>query len=391
MNLSAESVVLDEEFPTTVHFSHRISWTVVGWIVYVGRRIFVVAVPIGFIGNILSIVALAKQLKSNQAYLYQINVIGNDLVALLFFVVATTGGWGLGVWVNKAPEAIQRSKFLVTFFFLAFPLFGCVTISGMINLVGVSVDRLYALHKPIKYKKLKNKKRWATFLWILAVGIALVTSIHNMFQMKTVFNETTSMYRLEYDYEFNSRHIVVAMEYLRLAVRLTCIVLVFVMAILLSKKYAEMKKKQVTLNSGESSTQANSESINEKSLTKLLLGQAVLVLIGNLPVCVSLFFVYGLGIDLWSPLGWVTDMIAQVAYTLTCSINFVVYIAMSKQFRKAVISIFTRKDLNAVGPSKTNAQTINTQRATLAGQSTKKSEAKRAQRFPASPDLTVVY
>ncbi len=235
MNLSSESVVFNEEFPTPVHFSHRISWTVVAWIVYVGRRTYAVAVPVGIIGNILSIAALAKQLKSNQAYLYQINVIGNDLVALLLFVVAVTGDWGFGVWENLAPEAIQRSKFLLTFFFLAFPFFGVVTISGLVNLVWVSADRLYALHRPIKYKNL-NKKRWARFMWISGVGIGLVTSIHNMFQMKTVFNETSSMYRLEYDYEFNSMHIVVAMEYLRLAVRLSCIVLVFLLAVLISKK-----------------------------------------------------------------------------------------------------------------------------------------------------------
>ncbi len=350
MNNTAESVVLNEEFPSPDHFSYRISWTVVGWVLYVGRRTYAVAVPVGIIGNILSIVALSKQLKANQGYLHQINVIGNDLVALLFFVVGSTGDWGFGVWENLAPEAIQRSKFLLNFFFLAFPFFSVLITSGLVNLVAVSADRLYALHKPLKHKNL-NKKWWASSLLSLSVGIGLVTGFHNMFQMKTAFNETTGMYRLEYNYEFNSKHIVVAMEYLRLAVRLSCIILVFLLAILISKKYTEKKKKQGSLNRGESSTQANSESINEKSLTRLLLGQAILVLIGNFPVCVNFFFVYGVGIDLWSPLGWVMDMVAQVSYTLTCSMNFVVYIVMSKQFRKAVISIFTRKDLNAVGPA----------------------------------------
>ncbi len=156
------------------------------------------------------------------------------------------------------------------------------------------------------------------------------------------------------------------------------------MAILISKKYKEMKKKQVTLNRGKRSTQANSESINEKSLTKLLLGQAILVLIGNLPLCVYLVFVYVVAIDPWSPLGWVTENMAKVAATLTCSMNFVVYIVMSKKFREAVISIFTRKDLNAVGPSTNNVQYRSNQRGTLAGQSTQKLDAKRAQRFPAS-------
>ncbi len=206
-----------------------------GWILYVGRRTYAVAVPVGIIGNILSIVALWKQSKCNQAYLHQINVIGNDLVALLFFVVASTGDWGFEVWKNLAPETIQRSKFLLNFFFLAFPFRSVLVTSGLVNLVGVSADRLYALHKPLKHRNL-NKKRWASSLWILSFGIGLVTGFHNMFQMKTVFNETTAVYRLEYDFEFNSNYIVVAMEYLRLTVRLSCIVLVFLLAVLISKK-----------------------------------------------------------------------------------------------------------------------------------------------------------
>ncbi|MCP3668369.1 MAG: G-protein coupled receptor [Gammaproteobacteria bacterium] len=346
MNDTTESVVFNEEFPSPVHFSHRISWTVVGWVVYVGRRTYAVAVPIGIIGNILSIAALSKQLKANQAYLHQVNVIGNDLVALLFFVVASTGDWGFGVWEGE----FLRSKFLLKLFFLAYPFFSVLSTSGMVNLVGVSADRLYALHQPMKYRNL-NKKRLAISLWISSVGIGLVTGFHNMFQMKAVFNETTGMYRLENDFEFNSMQIVAAMEYLRLAVRLSSIVLVFLLAVLTSKKYREVKKKQVTLNRGKRPAQANSESINEKSLTKLLLGQAVLVLIGYIPVCVFFFFIYGVGIDPFSPLGWLTSMIGQVSSTLTCSLNFIVYVAMSKQFRKAVVSVFTRKDLNAVGPS----------------------------------------
>ncbi len=77
----------NEEFPTPDHFFFSISWTiVVGWVLYVGRTC-AVTVPLGIIGNTLSIAALSKKLKFNHAYLHQINVLGYDFVALLRFVV----------------------------------------------------------------------------------------------------------------------------------------------------------------------------------------------------------------------------------------------------------------------------------------------------------------
>ncbi len=313
------------------------------WVRHIGNYICWFNIVVGVLGNTLSLLAFLTQLKSNRAYFHQIFLVLADFCTLMSFFVGLVGIEHLGVGKNRAPNVIQKSKFLLQFFCAGFVWTNIFSTAELIIFVGVSADRLYALSKPLKYRNV-NKKRNATVIAILGILIGMGVGFPGFFYFKIEYDEVVNKYIAVRGFEWARGAISKILEALRIILRFGCVITIMILAGLISTAYARNKKRQKQLRT-RNSVQSK-ETVSEESLTMLLIGQAMLVLIGQLPIQVFYAAIILFNVNRYSSLGRILGMIANVSGTMQISWNCFVYFCMSKQFRLALKSCLLCRQLS---------------------------------------------
>ncbi|MCP3668578.1 MAG: hypothetical protein GY696_39870 [Gammaproteobacteria bacterium] len=93
------------------------------------------------------------------------------------------------------------------------------------------------------------------------------------------------------------------------------------------------------------SAQGASRPVSEKTLTKLLMAQSSLTLVGLMSSIVYDVTTMVFLIPWCKPLGLIMDQVEASLIAIQQSANFLMYIGISKEFRKVVLAVIQHKEL----------------------------------------------
>ncbi len=315
----------------------QLYWTDVLWYTYVTVEFMHI---FGFFGNVLSLLAFYKQAKNtNKAYYHQLSIMITDLVYQIAALISTFFGGVLQLRFNNGPRFAQGSWFFM-FFCALLPRFvanGSTAIAILIILIGTTCDRLYALHKPMKYKTL-NHKRSALLLFGMAHAVGLFVGIPLYRSTEIVPHE-----KLGYVFVKNTSvpilTVIAGFIYLCVMIGGPCALSILVAIV--SLKYHKRMKANAQLRRSSANVAMTGGPVSEKTLTKLLLGQMALTAMGSISTSVymAVMVVGTLGC---APAARLTHICSTVAKAIQTSFNFFVYIGLSKQFRTTILNMFRK-------------------------------------------------
>ncbi len=308
------------------------------WYVYTG---LMVVYSFGLIGNVLSLLAFKKQSAASHSYYHQLSIIVSDTLNIILDMFGQCGYVYLNVWDGTAPAFIQRTPLLL-FFTLCYSLADMAATASLIIMVGMCLDRLYALYKPMKYAAWPQK-RMAVALFVLAYTVGSLTNLQEALNKQIVWEENRDSYTFIQDHTIRTHPIAVFMSQFQ---SILCIILMaglLVCILLISRKYTSLMKDAIHPTTGRE----NSRPVNEKTLTRLLLAQSGLVVVGMTSTITFRVYYKILAIPWCEPLGMILEQTDAVLAGIQESANFLIYIGISRKFRQAVRAVVQRKELES--------------------------------------------
>ncbi len=317
--------------------SSYIFWQSIGWYVYTVVQVIYV---FGMLGNIVSLLAFKKQLKQTGCgYYHQLSIIISDMVNIICNVVAECGYVYLSVYDPPAAGFIQNAPLFLLFVW-AYNFADMAATGSLIIMNGACLDRLYALYKPMKYPHLPQK-RMAVALFGFAYSIGILTNLQDCIAKKIVWRDSKDSYVVFYDTEILSMPFVIFLSTFLIIMRGVLLVSLFLLVILVSRKYSSIMKTTIH----PTSAQGASRPVSEKTLTKLLMVQSSLTLVGLMSSIVYDVTIMVLRIPWCKPLALIMDQVEASLIAIQQSANYLMYIGISKEFQKAVMAVIQRKEL----------------------------------------------
>lgn len=280
---------------------------------------------LGVFGNLISIKAFHFQIKQETAYFHQLVIMLNDLATaiLLFFGALEYIIFG---WVSPAEFLVSGLLRVV-----CFPLSVVFFTSTLMVMCGVASDRIYSLEHPLEYQNSNHKIQ---ALKLGAFSLIMAIFLHTSRLFKGVAGE---FFHDTYDWYISQTYSQILNSIPSIFGVFSWFYMTYLM-IKLAKKYKQVQHHRKMLR--QANMVGNSaEPVHEKTLTKLIQAQLCLVtlnqfvttcylVVSNLPDGVNatifsfaLFPLYGL------------------TSRLQVDFNFLMYIILSKNFRKIVKNV----------------------------------------------------
>ncbi len=323
--------------------------------------------PMGYFGNIISSVVLRRKARENSAFLYQLGLITLDLISMVtgscYAFVKIVGTHQTGT------ESLSVRRFYPLMFYSAHMNTQIVNMqltSNTLYLTTVSFDRLYALLRPQKYYTLDHKKR-TILLLVACYTLGVLTSLHDVLRFRIKYLEEHGAYEIYTDYVFAHSTIPQSMALLRTALRFGATISMAICALWTSRLYTRLMRERrqkiaaMRLNANDTNVVMP---VQEQTLTRLLIGQVLLVIIGYSMVYFFYGVVYFGDTNFWKKyyglLGLYGDFTSVFAY---CG-NFLCYMMISRDFRKDVLVLL--RCSNVVQPQNTAPHAVDENAARFA-------------------------
>ena len=313
-----------------------IYWTNVQWYFKMSQPLIYL---IGFLGNIVSILAFRKQAKISESFYQQLNIMVIDLVSVCFYSVAELSYLFANVWANNSQLAAQKNFFLVVLFVHSYTFAFWSTSTSVVLINGACIERLYALYRPLKYSAL-NQKRVASYLLCLALLVGFLTNAQTFYAHYISWNPADEIYIVTVPTEALENPVVRFMTQLQTTVHVAGLCTLTIFIVLIIMKYEKVMKQRA-----QHGNQTGDRPVTEATLTKLLLAQCALNYTGLLGLTVSNFMIKVLIIPWCSSHIVISDTVSYFLLSLQHSLNFLIYAGISKKFRHAFVAVVRCREL----------------------------------------------
>lgn len=247
----------------------------------------------GIILSWLSLRSFWKKAKTEVGLWYQIIIIGSSTLCLINCTLIYIISYYLKVVQNLAPMIIRQNYFINNLIVRGIlPL--CTTLVTAIpffNLV-MSVDRIYAIFFPMKYRT-NQKKRNIIISFIIILVISLSTSLYEVFRFNVSLSSDKEFYTIVEDVFV--KQVGKLLVPIRSAIHIFVVIIIVVLNMVVAwqiMKYKRKKRLMFRRVSQENSTR--NQQVDEYTLTVMQLVQGTLFFIGQVPqeFSTGLSFVY---------------------------------------------------------------------------------------------------
>lgn len=306
----------------------------------------IIYLTFGLIGRTLSLLSVYKQIKSDEAYLYQIMLLINEIFEILSYgIYAFMSYWR--IYETQLPYWFRDSYFLAWLgaYFTIFPQEFLTSCTLSLTLV-MSLDRIFCLARPYAYKNLPHKKiRWS--IWSICIILSVLTNLHLslIFRVSVEIRGNTTIYglqRLQYPtIQYIGRNI-----YSVYRITLTC--LLFLCNFLLYLAHRKRAKEKINI-------QKNKTYKTSKTLFKMTMCQSILTTIGQMAM-VSCQIGSNVVPDFRECYFTIWGGLADGIKSITDTVQFYCLLIISRSFRELV-----KKALTRLNPFITKVQSMSNQ------------------------------
>lgn len=288
---------------------------------------------VGLSGNVLCLLTFWKQATSKvsdvapQWHLLAIALADVfAILAALFYIVAE---YFWNIPKNCGPPTVFHNRVLMEIFSFSRSLPHATSISGSLILIACSLDRLQAFYFPIVYAQVEQGPRVilaSLGSYILGLVVAIVSHKYSVVEMHGRYGLVT------FDLPYSQLAYVISQL-------LICVVLVTVY-IWVIVKYRRIQQSRKTILALQQRRLSN-EPLHEDTVTKLLLIQGAVTAtaasaMSASTACWTLF-------DVRPDLCRAADYSAYAVTSFRITYNFIIYLLLSKQFRKQVLLLFCNR------------------------------------------------
>lgn len=112
----------------------------------------------GLVGNILSMLALWREVRKHDAYRYQLVIIASDLVVLIASLIYCYANFRLWIWSGLAPDPLAKSWIGMLTLSLSMPLLNAVDMASLIIAAVAAFERAMAWYRPFSYGQGKQRR-----------------------------------------------------------------------------------------------------------------------------------------------------------------------------------------------------------------------------------------
>ncbi len=304
---------------------------------------------IGFVGNVISLLAFRKQAKFNKTYFHQLSIMLCDTFSIVINIVSIAGFSYFMVWENVAPKFVQSSWFLLQFFAQAYTVSRSMGATTLFVMIGASLDRVQALFQPTKYRLVGQKRRVIAIL-VCSITLGFFLNLLSFMSMKTVFDES-NLYILYSDTDLLATTWGEVLSWCNLLFTVVGLLFLMIFGILVTVKYRRHKNSSVRPSNTNSNRADDGRSVDEKTLTVLFVCQLLLCIFANATnVCTNVIFEIVLNIPWCTAWMLIAYSVMDFSVCMQHSANFLIYIGVSKRFRQAVIAVMRCQELKEVTP-----------------------------------------
>lgn len=207
----------------------------------------------GFTGRSLSLLAFYRQAKEESAYLFQIFVAIVELYGVVSFTWYTQARY-LWSGIAKLGQNWFMKCWFCMFVDAHFHTQGQTMMCSLMLTLCMTLDRIYALTKPVLYNKVQSRKgqQWAIF--IFCVFLPFFTALPAGFYFMTTWNEEQGMYNNVYNAPWRTLllSLLNVQFWLKLIVTLGLVGSSLVLALIYRKR---MKKRHKTMTIANKETE----------------------------------------------------------------------------------------------------------------------------------------
>lgn len=176
-----------------------------------------------------------------------------------------------------------------------------------------------------------NQKKRATIITLVCVVIGIVTSLHEINQKFTVYCLQSFSYEVAMLATIGLVQIV--LEYVRVIVRATAVILLTVLTLAVWSKYRQIEAKRKLMTSSRNGTSENQ--LRPLQLLTLQIVQSMTLLVTNFPVLyfyLNFYILTPAGCDTLGQSAYLYSQIANATARVGRGVNFIFYIGLSRIF-----------------------------------------------------------
>jgi hypothetical protein len=223
----------------------------------------------GLFGHALCLIAFYQQAKKEKEYAYQIYVTFSETFEVLAYAFFTLTMYWLSDGRGRTGVDWFRSSYGCMWItaHMSTPLVNVFVTSCLLFAVAMSADRIFALKKPILYKKINHKRHQRVALCICAF-IGVSTSVFDCFRYYPLLDTGTGLYSIKPDSAFTGSLTGGSLAHLRNAVRAVGLVALIACNIAMIISYRNYTRQADSMQS-TNSTNAKKRADQQRTLVVL--------------------------------------------------------------------------------------------------------------------------
>lgn len=310
-----------------------------------------IALSFDIIGHIICFVAFYKQSKLDHLYSFQFyEVVSKCLDTVGAFINLTCFQWFTSV--VSAPDAWYKKVYSLAWFSATFgvPLYDITTNIKLFVALGMTVDRLCALGKPVWYRSL-DRRKWEDLIIGGAVVTAVLIHLHEFKYNKVETVIASRAFKVVQDTGYTSSMPVQILVFTRLVILLTAMVALMICGGCLIVQYKRSHDKTVAMFMTIGNDQAKEKAMRQSERTLFILTIFKSCQITN----EFLIKMLHTGLSTWKSGFRECEMplfisVRHIEVTLVNSLDFYVMLVVDKKFRDMIRHVLPWKTME-VHPS----------------------------------------
>ncbi len=293
------------------------------------------ATILGIVGNVLCFIGIYPKIKERIVFVQQAAVILTDLLVTIFNYSYSLG-LILGTRQLEGFHFIRKVGPLMWYFaHCSVPLALTFMLVNQFLLVGTSLDRVFALYKPILYK-ISNHFHRSFLIIVVSYTIGIVVVFYQYFRFDIIWEPENEVYFMVTNEEHKNSTYNKVSGVIYLVLNLSSLVMIWILIPMIIVKYRKTQKEKKERQK-EKNKKNDNQSVDENLLTVLLIAEGVIQILGGM----SLAIYYG--IYYFASSGTLKNIVlGKFVFCLDfmtifqSTWNFLFYMIMSKSFRQSL-------------------------------------------------------